>query len=111
MLIVAAFSIGTQATNVDLKREAKFPKSGVRMPSVTRVTADYDAGIITLQVTGYTGSIQVYVYDSNGNVVSYDCSVISGRGAFSINVDNLTEGDYILSIVLDNATYNGEFHA
>lgn len=78
------------------------------MPSATHISADYDNGIITLNISAYTGNVQVYVYDSNGNVVAYDCTVISGSSTLTIEVGNLTEGEYTLYVVLDNASYNGQ---
>lgn len=98
------------ATGIDIRKEGTVQHGGARMPSITRVVADYENGVVTLKVTRYTGGIQVYVYDSNGSVVAYDYSALYGSSTLSINVGNLPEADYTLSIVLDNATYCGEFH-
>lgn len=102
----------TTAASRPVKLLAKtFQHTRMRMPSATCVSADYDDGIITLSISAYTGNVQVYVYDSNGNIVAYACSAISGSGTLNINVDYLTEGDYTLSIALDNGTYSGKFQA
>lgn len=110
MLIVVAFSIGLYATNVDLKRDAKFPKSGVRMPSLTRVSADYEDGVVTLKITGYTGNVQVYVSDSQGNVIGYTLAMVSSNGTVTLSIDAVMGENYFLNIVLDNATYYGQFN-
>ena len=64
-----------QAAGINVKREATTPKGGMRMPSITRVSADYDDGHITVDVKGYTGGVQVIVCDSQGNVVSSTMSL------------------------------------
>lgn len=110
MLIVVAFSIGMQATNVDLKREAKFPKRGARMPTTTRVVADYENEVVTLKITSYTGTVQVYVSDSQGNFVGYTLAMVSSNGTVTLSIDAVMGGNYFLNIVLDNATYYGQFH-
>jgi len=59
----------SQASGINVKREATTPKGGMRMPSITRVSADYDDGHITVDVKGYTGGVQVIVSDSQDNNV------------------------------------------
>ena len=40
----------SQATGINVKREATISKGGMRLPSITRVSADYDDGHITVYV-------------------------------------------------------------
>ena len=98
-----------QATGINVKREATTSKGGMRMPFITQVTADYDDGVVTVDVSRYTGTVQLYVYDANNTIVNYAIATISGSGNVTISVDNIPEGDYTLYIVLGNATYNGKF--
>ena len=79
------------------------------MPFITQVTADYDDGVVTVDVSRYTGTVQLYVYDANNTIVNYAIATISGSGTVTMSVDNIPEGDYTLYIVLGNATYNGKF--
>lgn len=98
------------ATGIDIRKEGTVQHGGARMPSATKVTADYDNGIVTLNVTGYTGNVQVYVSDSQGNVVGYTMSSVVNRGSVALDLGVLSEGSYYLSIALDNASYYGEFN-
>jgi hypothetical protein len=93
------------------QREYAFQHRRARVPSFTRVSADYEDGKITLDVTGYTGNVQVYVSDSQGNVVGYTMSTIVNGGAVTLDIGNLKEGYYTLDVVLDNAAYVGQFDA
>lgn len=98
-----------QAAGINVKREATTPKGGMRMPSITRVSADYENGVVTVDISRYTGNVQVYVYDANGIAVDYTVSTISGIGTVALDAGILSEGEYTLYIVLDNTTYSGEF--
>lgn len=100
-----------QATGINVKREATTSKGGMRMPSITRVSADYEIGLITVDVKGYTGGVQVFVSDSQGYVVGYTISSVANNGIVTLNLGALSEGGYTLNIVLDNATYYGQFDA
>lgn len=98
-----------QATDINVRRKATTSKGGMRMPSITRVSADYENGLITVGVKGYTGGIQVLVSDSQGNIVSSTMSSITNSGVVSLDLGALAEGNYTLNIVLDSATYYGQF--
>lgn len=93
------------------QREYAFQHRRARVPSMVRVSADYEDGKITLDVTGYTGNVQIYVSDSQGNVVGYTISPIVNGGAVTLDIGNLKEGYYTLDVVLGNATYVGQFDA
>ena len=98
-----------QANSINVKRNVIAHKGGMRMPSITRISADYENGLITVDVKGYTGGVQVFVSDSQGNVVSSTMSSITNSGVVSLDLGALAEGDYTLNIVLGNTTYSGEF--
>ena len=110
MLILLVIS-PCQATGINVKREATISKGGMRTPSLTRVSADYENGIITIGVNGYAGGIQVLVSDSQGNIVGSTMSSITNSGVVSLDLGTLAEGGYSLNIILDNATYYGQFDA
>lgn len=98
------------ATEINVKRKTTIQSGGMRMPSITRVMADYQNGVVTLNVIGYTGTVQVYVSDPQGNVVGYTQTAVSGNGTVTLHIDPVTSGYYFLNIVLDNATYYGQFY-
>ena len=98
-----------QATGINVKREATTSKGGMRMPSATQIAADYDDGVITVDVSRYIGTVQLYVYDANNTVVNYAVATISGSGTVTMNIGDTPQGTYRLCIVLDNATYSGDF--
>ncbi len=98
-----------QATGINVKREATTSKGGMRMPSATQIAADYDDGVITVDVSRYIGTVQLYVYDANNTVVGYAVDTISGSGTVTMNIGGTPQGTYRLCIVLDNATYSGDF--
>ena len=96
------------ATGIDIMKESTTHHGGMRMPSLTKVAADYDDGVITVDVSRYTGTVQLYVYDANNTVVNYTVATISGSGTVTMNIGDIPQGTYRLCIVLDNATYSGD---
>ena len=119
LLLVFVTLIPSCASAIDIRKEGTVHQGGMRTPSLTRVSADYENGIITIGVNGYTGigvngytgGIQVLVSDSQGNVVSSTMSSITNSGVVSLDLGTLAEGGYSLNIILDNATYYGQFDA
>ena len=109
LLLVFVTLIPSCASAIDIRKEGTVHQGGMRTPSLTRVSADYENGIITIGVNGYTGGIQVLVSDSQGNVVSSTMSSITNSGVVSLDLGALAEGGYSLNIILDNATYYGQF--
>ena len=109
-IVALMCSISVIANPLVLRRRAMYQHGGMRMPSIERVSADYEKGLITIGVKGYTGGIHVFIYDSQGNIIGYTISSIAKEGAVSLNLDILNEDGYSLKIVLDNATYYGKFY-
>lgn len=98
-----------QATNINVKREHTSEHGGMRMPSFQRIGADYENGDITVKVSGYTGNVQVIIYNTNGDIVGNAISFVSDNDDIIMSFGDQGEGEYTLCIVLDNATYSGEF--
>ena len=68
-LLVLVTLIPSCASAIDIRKEGTVQQGGMRTPSLTRVSADYENGIITIGVNGYTGGIQVLVSDFQDNNV------------------------------------------
>lgn len=81
-----------------------------RMPSIMRVSADYENGFIFISIRGYTGNVQANVYDSQGNVVGSISSSITNNGTLTIPVIVQSNEDYTLDILLGNTEYYGLFN-
>ena len=111
LLLVFVTFIPSYAFGIDIRKEGTTHHGGMRTPSITRVSADYENGLITIDVKGYTGGVQVFVSDSQGNIVSSTMSSITNSGVVSLDLGAIAEGDYSLNIILDNATYYGQFDA
>ena len=109
LLLVFGTLIPSSASAIDIRKEGTVHQGGMRTPSITRVSADYENGLITIDVKGYSGGVQVFVSDSQGNVVSSTMSSITNSGVVSLDLGAIAEGDYSLNIILDNATYYGQF--
>lgn len=109
LLLLFFTFIPNYAFGIDIQKKGTTQHGGMRTPSITRVFADYENGLITVDVKGYTGGVQVFVSDPQGNVVSSTMSSITNSGVVSLDLGALAEGDYTLYIVLGNTTYSGEF--
>lgn len=110
ILLTFVLLIPCSIFGIDIRKESTVQHGGMRMPSIERVSADYENGLITIAVKGYTGGVQVFVSDSQGNNIGYAISSIANEGSVSMDLDTLDEGSYSLKIVLDNATYHGQFY-
>lgn len=108
LLLMLLILSPSQASTINVKRAGTMHQGGARIPSATQVVADYDNGVITVDISRYTGNVQVYVYDADGIVVGYTVSTISGSGTVTLDTSNLPQGDYTLCIILDNDTYSGD---
>jgi hypothetical protein len=110
ILLTFVLLIPCSIFGIDIRKESMVQHGGMRMPSIERVSADYENGLITIAVKGYTGGVQVFVSDSQGNNIGYAISFIANEGSVSMDLDTLDEGSYSLKIVLDNASYHGQFY-
>lgn len=111
LLLVFITLIPGNASGIGIQKKGTIQHKGVRMPSITQVEANYENGLITIEVKGYTDGAQAFVSDSQGTVVGYTISSVTNSGVVTLNLGALAEGDYTLNIVLDNAIYYSQFDA
>ena len=97
------------AAQVNIRVKSTLPHGGARMPSNTQVKADYEDGILTVNVQKYSGMAWVYIYDADGNVIEENTTNIIGNGTVMAELNPLKKGVYTLSVVLNDATYEGAF--
>lgn len=65
------------ATQINMKVEDRIQRGGKRAPSAVQVSAYYENGVVTVDVSRYYGEAQVFVYDSNGAVFPWSVSINS----------------------------------
>lgn len=81
LILLLAFItlIPGSAFGIDIQKEGTAQNKGVRMSSITQVEANYENGLITIEVKGYTGGVQAFVSDSQGYIVSSTMSSITNK--------------------------------
>lgn len=81
-----------------IRARSTFQHRRMRVPSATRLSADYENGKLTLNVSAYTGNVQVYVSDSQGNVIGYTMASIVNGGIVTLDLGVIEEGSYTLDV-------------
>lgn len=110
LLFVVFAMMPCLATQIDVKVEDRIQHGGKRAPSAVQVSAFYENGIVTVDVSRYYGEAQVFVYDSDGAVVGTAEAMVSGTGSVMCTLDTLPGGECTLSIVLGSVGYIGTFN-
>ena len=108
-LLTVVLLIPCSAFGIDIRKEGTFQHGGMRMPSLVRVSADYDNSTITVNVENYLGIIVAYVTDTEGNTVLTTADSISGKSSVELSTDGLPIGAYTLYIKLEDSIYTGSF--
>ena len=79
LLLVFVTLTPGNASGIGIQKKGTIQHKGVRMPSITQVEANYENGLITIEVKGYTDGAQAFVSDSQGNIVSSTMSSITNK--------------------------------
>lgn len=90
----------TEKTDQEVQR----PRTGVP------ITASIENGIITTEMSTYSGTISVTIKDEDGDTVLSTVENVSSNSQFTTNVTSLADGSYTIYYTLDNnSVYYGEF--
>lgn len=98
------------ATQVNVRTKSTLPRGGARMPSIIQVSADYENGILTVNIQKYSGVALLYIYDSEGSVIGANTANIISDGSVTTEVTPLKKGVYTLNVVLNDTIYEGTFN-
>lgn len=108
-ILMSLAILPSMATQVNVRTKSTLPRGGARMPSITQVRADYEDGILTVNIQRYFGMVWLYIHDANGNISETSISNINGNGTIDTDVSSLPNGEYSIDIVLSDNTYTGNF--
>lgn len=109
LILMFAALTPCNARGINLRIKNSQNQHGARIPASTRLSADYEDGIVTLNITGYTGTVKAYVYDAQGNIVGCTMDSVTNSGVVALNLGLLQNGSYTLFIELCNTAYYGLF--
>ncbi len=109
-IIALMFNICIEANPVVLRRRAMYQHGGMRMPSITQLDADYENGILTMNIRKYSGAALLYIYDADGSIIGENAANIISYGSVMTDITPLKKGDYTLRIVLGDTIYEGTFN-
>ena len=72
-----------------------------------QVTGDLETNVLTLGIYRYTGVARICVFDNTGNIVQTYSKVIQGKNTIDLDLGELTEGEYTVTVTLDDIAYFG----
>lgn len=109
-MLLAMFSLAGIATKIDVKQAPPWHSGRPHSPSATVVMADYDDGVVTVNLHNYTGTVQVELFDACEHLVSFNNGSVVNSGVITTCLDGQAGCTYFLRITLSNgSTYSGSF--
>lgn len=108
-ILLSLALLPSNAASIDVKKAETTHQGGARMPSSTKLTADYENGTLTLNVSRYVGCVQVIIYNNENMPVASLTTTSAGSNTITMSVDYLSYGEYTLYVVLGSVVYIGGF--
>lgn len=71
------------------------------------VTASLDNNSLAVNISKYDGEVNVVIIDVTGCIVANATFVVEGRGSHRLDLSELKDGAYSITIELDNVIYCG----
>lgn len=91
------------------KTNTTFQHGVARIPTATKIEAEFTEETITVKTYRYFGSVQINVCDRDGNIIKSHTGHTDEHNEFTIDVSNIENGDYLLYIITENGTFMGTF--
>ena len=109
--LIGTTFLNTNASNLEANNKStsiklKFDRPTTRSGSPT-INAFADGQSISVEVSNYSGIVQVEVMGAGG--AQSQTMQISGGGVCMLDISALQSGSYSLRIILGNQIYEGEF--
>ena len=74
------------------------------------VTASLDNNSLAVNISKYDGEVNVVIIDVTGSIVANATFVVEGRGSHRLDLSELKDGAYSITIELDNVIYCGTIY-
>lgn len=71
------------------------------------VTASLDNNSLTVNISKYDGEVNVVIIDVTGSIVANSTFIVEGNGSHRLELSELKDGAYSITIELDNVIYCG----
>lgn len=105
LLLLSAIPIQSDAKSVHFLHKAR--TKGYARSVLPQVTGDLETNVLTLGIYRYTGVARICVFDNTGNMVQTYSKVIQGKNTIDLDLGELTEGEYTVTVTLDDNVYFG----
>lgn len=105
VLVAQQRTMANTINDIPLRKDEVQPQP--RVPSSVRIAATYDDENLIIDVSGYSGSVQVEIIGTDGFIY---CFNVTNSATEYIDITSLQQGSYSLIITLQNGTqYIGDF--
>lgn len=71
------------------------------------VTASLDNNSLAVNISKYDGEVNVVIIDVTGSIVANSTFIVEGNGSQRLELSELNDGVYSMTIELDNVIYCG----
>lgn len=71
------------------------------------VSASLDNNSLAVNISKYDGEVNVVIIDVTGSIVANSTFIVEGNGSHRLELSELKDGAYSLTIALDNVSYCG----
>lgn len=71
------------------------------------VTASLDNNSLAVNISKYDGEVNVVIIDVTGSIIANATFAVKGRGSHSLELSELKDGAYSITIELNNVIYCG----
>lgn len=71
------------------------------------VTASLDNNSLAVNISKYDGEVNVVIIDVTGSIIANATFAVEGRGSHSLELSELKDGAYSITIELNNVIYCG----
>ncbi|MDR2148222.1 MAG: DUF3244 domain-containing protein [Tannerella sp.] len=110
-VLILAMAEPCLATPIPLEKRKNIVKRSLSIGMLTAISADFDgqSKTLTLSFYGNFGETLVTIEDLEGNVVLHD-AVEANSHEYIIEMEDLSEGEYKLSISTGGDSFEGFFY-
>lgn len=105
LALLLAIPFQLEAKQVSFNRRTR--DKGYARTVFPQVIGDLETSVLTLRISRYVGIAQICILDGFGNKVETYSEEIQGKNTVDLNLDNLVDGVYVVTLTLGDDVYSG----